>query len=204
MSINGHRGTEGVPLEAFALDAGVGVLPVVPGVRVATARVGADAYPAAPSGSSRQWPPVSVSSVGPPWWERRQWRWPSLPTSIRAMRLAVRPLLDLTGLPHDELDDLVLATAEAASNAIEHATVPELPFFDVCTEVAEVRARIVVQDHGRWRTPTAGGDRGRGLQMVGMLADATLTVGARGTTVVLRNRPRSLGDGDLQPTTDTR
>jgi hypothetical protein len=51
----------------------------------------------------------------------------------------------------------------------------------------------VVQDHGRWRTPSPGSPRGRGLQMIGLLADASLTVGSRGTTVVLRNRPGSSG-----------
>src|SRR3954454_18778547 len=34
---------------------------------------------------------------------------------------------------------------------------------------------------GRWRTPAAGGDRSRGLQILDVLADATLTVGSRGT-----------------------
>jgi hypothetical protein len=66
---------------------------------------------------------------------------------------------------------------------------PALPVFDVSAEVGERRARIMIQDHGRWRTPTPGGDRGRGLQMIRVLADATLTVGSRGTTVVLHNRP---------------
>ena len=92
-------------------------------------------------------------------------------------------------MPADELDDLLLAAGEAATNAVEHARWAALPFFDVCTEVGERRARIVIQDHGRWRMAAAPGDRGRGLQMIGVLADATLTVGAWGTTVTLRNRP---------------
>jgi anti-sigma regulatory factor (Ser/Thr protein kinase) len=108
------------------------------------------------------------------------------------MRLELAPVLELTGLPDGEVDDLVLAAGEAASNAVEHADSPVLPFFDVLTEVGEGRARIVVQDHGRWRAPTFGGERGRGLQMIGVLADATLTVGALGTTVVLCSRPRRL------------
>jgi anti-sigma regulatory factor (Ser/Thr protein kinase) len=109
------------------------------------------------------------------------------------MRLEVGAMLDRTGLPDDELEDLILAAGEAGANAVEHArlSTSTLPFFDVLTEVGEHWARIVVQDHGRWRTPTAGGHRGRGLRMIGLLADATLTVGARGTTVVLRNRPGS-------------
>jgi anti-sigma regulatory factor (Ser/Thr protein kinase) len=160
---------------------------VRPGLDVTIEDDGLATYPATPSWP---WPPVSVSSPGPPWWHRRHWRWLAVPTSIRAMRLELHPFLDMTGLPEDELDDLVLAASEAAANAVEHARFSTLPFFDVLAEVGEDWIHIVVQDHGRWRTPTAGGHRGRGLQMMSALADATLTVGSRGTTVVLRNRRR--------------
>jgi sporulation protein YlmC with PRC-barrel domain len=179
---NGHRRTNSGSLP---LPAGVDVLPLVAGLDVHTADDSPAAYPATASGF---WPPVSTSSPGPPWWHRRQWRWPLVVTSVRYMRLELRPLLDMTGLPDDELEDLILAAGEAANNAVEHAIFPSLPFFDVLTEVGEHRARIVIQDHGRWRRPTGGGYRGRGLQMIGLLADATLTVGSPGTTVVLRNR----------------
>jgi len=138
--------------------------------------------------AGRAWPPRAGTSTGPAWREHRQWRWPSLPTSVRSMRVELRPVLDLTGLADDELDDLVLAAGEAANNAVEHAQRPSLPFFDVSTEVGEQEASIVIQDHGRWRTPSEGGNRGRGLQMIGVLADATVTVASGGTTVVLRNR----------------
>jgi anti-sigma regulatory factor (Ser/Thr protein kinase) len=109
------------------------------------------------------------------------------------MRVELHPFLDMTGLPEDELDDLVLAASEAAANAVEHVRFSTLPFFDVLTEVGEDRVRIVVQDHGSWRTPTAGGHRGRGLQMMGALADATLTIGSGRTTVVRGNRRRETG-----------
>jgi anti-sigma regulatory factor (Ser/Thr protein kinase) len=188
VAANGHRRTDGASPGPHRADASLDVLLVVSGLDVRTGNDSPAAYPATPSGP---WPPVSTSSPGPPWWQRRQWRWPSVLTSVRAMRLELRPVLDLTGLPDDELDDLVMAAGEAAANAVEHSRLPALPFFDVCTEVGEHRARIVIQDHGRWRTPTTGGDRGRGLQMIGVLADATLTVGSRGTTVVLCNRPGS-------------
>ncbi len=187
MATNGHRRTRGAFPGLLLGNSGVDVLPVRPGLDVHPEDDSLAAYPVTPSGP---WPPVSMSSPGPPWWHRRQWRWPSAPRSIRAMRLELHPFLDMTGLPGDELDDLVLAASEAAANAVEHASLPTPPFFDVLTEVGEHSARIVIQDHGRWRAPTAPGDRGRGLQMIGVLADATLTVGSRGTTVVLRNRRR--------------
>jgi hypothetical protein len=184
---SGSRRTDGAALAP--VDAGLDVLPAFPGLAV---RGGNDSPAAYPATSTGPWLPLSTSSPGPSWWERRQWRWPSVPSSIRAMRLELAPVLELTGLPGGEVDDLVLAAGEAASNAVEHADSPVLPFFDVLTEVGAVRARIVVQDHGRWRAPTFGGERGRGLQMIGVLADATLTVGALGTTVVLCSRPRRL------------
>jgi anti-sigma regulatory factor (Ser/Thr protein kinase) len=190
VATNGHRRTDGASPGSLLVNSGVDVLPVLPGLDVRTGNDGPAAYPATPSGPC---PPVSISSHEPPWWQRGQWRWPSVPTSIRAMRLELRSLLDMTDLPKDELDDLVLAASEAAANAVEHARFSTLLFFDILTEVGENWARIVIQDHGRWRTPTAGGHRGRGLQMMGALADATLTVGSRGTTVVLRNRARSPG-----------
>jgi anti-sigma regulatory factor (Ser/Thr protein kinase) len=141
-----------------------------------------------PENSSAPWAPVRTSSPGPPWWQRCQWRWSLLPASVRGMRMELRSLLDLTGLPGDELDDLTLAASEAANNAVEHARLPDVPYFDVLGEVGAHHARIVIQDHGRWQAPTSGSTRGRGLQMIGVLADATLTVASRGTTVVLRNR----------------
>jgi anti-sigma regulatory factor (Ser/Thr protein kinase) len=146
-----------------------------------------------PGNSAAPWPPVRTSSPGPPWWQRCQWRWSRLPASVRAMRMELRTLLDLTGLPGDELEDLALAASEAADNAVEHARFPGVPYFDVLGEVGAHRARIVIQDHGRWQPPSTGSRRGRGLRMIGVLADATLTVGPQGTTVVLRNR-RAAGD----------
>jgi anti-sigma regulatory factor (Ser/Thr protein kinase) len=190
MDGNGHRATDVTAAGSLLVPAGVDVLPLVAGLDVRTADDGPAAYPAT---ASRPWPPVSTSSPGPPWRQCRQWRWPSIPTSVRVMRLEVRALLDMTGLPDDELEDLLLAAGEAGANAVEHAHLPTLPFFDVLAEVGEHWARIVVQDHGRWRTPSTGGHRGRGLQMIGLLTDAMLTVGSRGTTVVLRNRSWASG-----------
>jgi anti-sigma regulatory factor (Ser/Thr protein kinase) len=164
-----------------------GLTPVVPGLTVLAGRDAQVAYPGTFAGP---WPPVSTSSPGPPWWRRRQWRWPSVSASVRTMRLELRSFLDVAGLPVDELDDLILAASEAGANAVEHAGSFD-PFFDVLTEVGEDWAGVVIQDHGRWRARSPGGHRGRGLYMMGVLADVTLTVGSGGTTVVLRNRSRS-------------
>ena len=143
---NGHGRTDDTAAGSLRVPARGDVLPLVAGLDVHTADDGPAAYPASPSGP---WPPVSTSSPGPPWWQRRQWRWPSIPWSVRVMRLELRAVLDMSGLPDDELEDLILAAGEAGANAVEHARLPSLPFFDVLTEVGEHWARIVVQDHGR-------------------------------------------------------
>jgi anti-sigma regulatory factor (Ser/Thr protein kinase) len=178
-AVNGRRRTT-TPGSVFA----------VPGHAWLTGPDSPVAYPGADPGP---WPALATSSPGPPWWQRRQWRWPSTASSIRGMRVELRPLLATTGLPADDLDDLVLAASEAAANAVEHARPTDRPYFDVLTEVGAEWAGILIQDHGRWRAASGGVDRGRGLYLMSVLADATLTVGKRGTTVVLRTRPAASG-----------
>ena len=104
------------------------------------------------------------------------------------MRRELRALLDTTGLSPDDLDDLTLAASEAAADAVEHARSSDQRYFDVLTEVGEDWTGILIQDHGRWQAPSGGEDRGRGLHLMDVLADTVLSVGERGTTVVLRNR----------------
>jgi anti-sigma regulatory factor (Ser/Thr protein kinase) len=174
---DGHRRTTAEPPALVAVLPRLGM------------RSGRDAPVAYPGTASGPWPSLSTSSQGPPWWRRCQWRWPSMSSSVEAMRLELRPFLDASGLPADALDDLALAASEAAADAVEHTRLAAQRYFDVLTEVGEHWAGVVVQDHGHWRAPNGGGDRGRGLYLRGVLADATLSVGARGTTVVLRNRP---------------
>jgi serine/threonine-protein kinase RsbW len=49
---------------------------------------------------------------------------------------------------------------------------------------------VQVQDHGRWRTPTASDERGRGLTIIGALVDDVVVEAGEGTTVVLRRQLR--------------
>jgi anti-sigma regulatory factor (Ser/Thr protein kinase) len=102
------------------------------------------------------------------------------------MRLELRPFLAASGLPDADVDDLVLAACEAATNGVEHARHPVQPYFDVDAEVDGHRGRVVVRDYGRWTAgQTDPGDRGRGLHMMTMLAAVSLTSGPDGTTVTL-------------------
>src|SRR5438067_540770 len=106
--------------------------------------------------------------------------------SVRAMRCELRPFLADAGVAAAQIDDLLLAACEAATNGIEHARNPTEPFLDVEVQVAGPRVRIVVRDYGRWAPHRVDhGHRGRGLQMMTMLAAVSLTSGPLGTTVTL-------------------
>jgi anti-sigma regulatory factor (Ser/Thr protein kinase) len=145
----------------------------------------------------REHSPGGLARAGtPPPWEstptglRSEWRLDSDLRSVAAMRWWLRAFLgQCWGLSTDEIDDLVLAACEAATNAVEHAQEPTEPFFDVCTEIDQGSVSIVVQDHGQWRRAPSPGNRGRGLQLMRALADTTVTPTADGTTVTIRNRP---------------
>jgi anti-sigma regulatory factor (Ser/Thr protein kinase) len=114
------------------------------------------------------------------------WRFPVAGTSVRGVRRALRPFLADAELPDNDVDDLVLATCEAAANAVEHAVHPTEHFFDLTAETDDGRVEIVVRDYGRWRTDSTPQDGGRGLLMMSTLAAVTLTSGPVGTTVTLR------------------
>jgi anti-sigma regulatory factor (Ser/Thr protein kinase) len=118
----------------------------------------------------------------------RNWRFPAIAMSVRDLRQELRPFLRGSGLPDGDIDDLVLAACEAATNGIEHARHPTQPCFDVLAEIDGRRVRIVVRDYGRWATDRRGAeDRGRGLHLMTMLAAVSLTSGPLGTTVTLRS-----------------
>jgi anti-sigma regulatory factor (Ser/Thr protein kinase) len=116
----------------------------------------------------------------------RQWRLPSIESAIPEIRRELRGFLDATELSDDESQDLVLAVCEAATNAVEHAQHPELPFFQVSAEIGLGVVIVEVRDHGRWLEPTPSPFRGRGLAMMRALSDTTVTVGTNGTTVTFR------------------
>jgi anti-sigma regulatory factor (Ser/Thr protein kinase) len=119
--------------------------------------------------------------------DHREWHMPSVPSSIPLLRWGMRAFLDDAGRSFDEREDLILATCEASTNAVEHAEQPTEPFFDVTCRIVDDRVVIVVMDHGRWRPPTTSAFRGRGLAMMRILADTTVETGPDGTTVTLRS-----------------
>jgi serine phosphatase RsbU (regulator of sigma subunit)/anti-sigma regulatory factor (Ser/Thr protein kinase) len=109
--------------------------------------------------------------------------------SIPVMRKLLGRWLDEAGATTAEIDDLALACAEAAANAIEHA-------YGLAPGVVEVRAStgeggvvtVAVSDFGSWRPPR-GTHRGRGLLLMeGLTDDVEVIRGDEGTTVELSRR----------------
>jgi len=138
-----------------------------------------DAIPAATS--------VSGADGHPPP-AQRSWRLSRIGTSVPVLREELRRFLNLSSLAGEELDDLVLATSEAAVNAVEHPQRPVADFFDVRVDVDGSHLCITIRDYGRWRNPTPVSGGGRGLLLMSVLSALIVTVDPHGTTVTLRNR----------------
>ena len=118
---------------------------------------------------------------------RIEWRLRSVVSSLPSLRRELSALLATSGLSEDESYDLLLSVSEAASNAVEHAQDPSEPFFDVLADIDGGTVTVTVTDHGRWLPPTASAFRGRGLAMMRMLSDTTVTTGGGGTRVTIRS-----------------
>ncbi len=112
------------------------------------------------------------------------------PTELAPARARLRDWLGLNGIGQPVVDDILLATFEAAANAVEHA------YHGRRTGTATIDARfeghdlvVEVHDHGTWRSPAAPGERGRGTGLMRAVMDsATVTRTSAGTRVELRRR----------------
>lgn len=116
-------------------------------------------------------------------------RFPAEIESIPLMRRLLGRWLDEAGATRADVEDLMLASAEAAANAIEHA-------YGLAPGVVELRAwateegpvKVAVRDFGNWRLPR-GTHRGRGLMLMEGLADSVEVIRSDdGTTVELSRR----------------
>jgi anti-sigma regulatory factor (Ser/Thr protein kinase) len=110
------------------------------------------------------------------------------------MRRALRPCLDGAGLLDEELEDVILAAGEAASDAAEHAQQPADPFFDVAAAIDDGVVTISVRDHGHWREPPPGPQGRWGLTMMRALGNTSADGEPHGTTVGVRARSSEGGE----------
>lgn len=112
---------------------------------------------------------------------------PALPEELASMRALLRRWLRQTDGGEDEVAEILIATGEAAANAIEHGG-NDSPF-EVAGLLDGDEVNITVTDRGRWRdnSPERGG--GRGLVLIRELMDEVeVTRAEEGTTVTMKRR----------------
>jgi signal transduction histidine kinase/DNA-binding response OmpR family regulator len=119
-------------------------------------------------------------------------RLPAEPTRLAVLRRRLEEFLTAHGVPADDVFDLTVAVSEAAANAIEHPVDPSEPVITVEASVDEEAVLVTVHDTGRWRPAAAAGFRGRGLGLIGALAELAVLRSESGTAVTLR-RPLASG-----------
>lgn len=111
---------------------------------------------------------------------------PAEPGSLVVMRRSLQDWLRRSGVDEDVAYDVLVATGEAAANAVEHAYGPGTAEFTFFAEIVDGALTIRVQDEGRWR-PARGSHRGRGLSLMRQLMeDVQVDSDAGGTTITMR------------------
>lgn len=120
---------------------------------------------------------------------------PADPAQLAQLRRALGNWLESVGVSDDAAKAVVLATSEAAANAIEHAYHSDGEGVTTVHAVSEAgELHVSVRDHGRWRAPSLPGDRGRGrFLMRAVMDEVTTDHDATGTVVRMRRR---LGGAD--------
>jgi anti-sigma regulatory factor (Ser/Thr protein kinase) len=104
------------------------------------------------------------------------------------MRQTMRRWLARAGAGEDATYDLLVATTEAAANAVEHAYGPADATFEVEGVIDADVVTVWVRDQGGWRAPR-GHNRGRGTMLMQQLMDDfEVKTGEAGTEVRLQLR----------------
>jgi serine phosphatase RsbU (regulator of sigma subunit)/anti-sigma regulatory factor (Ser/Thr protein kinase) len=115
-------------------------------------------------------------------------KFPAEVDSIPLMRRMLVRWLDQMGATAADTDDLSLAAAEAAANAIEHAYGLEPGVVELRAWTENGKVILCISDFGNWRLPR-GAHRGRGLLLMEGLTDAVeVHRSDEGTTVELSRR----------------
>ena len=115
-------------------------------------------------------------------------RFPAEIESIPVMRRLLARWLDEAGATRADVDDLMLACAEAAANAIEHAYGLAPGAVEMHAWTSNDGVKVAIRDFGNWRAPR-GSFRGRGLQLMEGLTDEVEVIRSdEGTTVELSRR----------------
>jgi len=115
-------------------------------------------------------------------------RFPAEIESIPGLRRLLGRWLDEAGATRRDIDDLTLAAAEAAANAIEHAYGLAPGIVELHATTDDDTVTVEISDFGNWRPPR-GTHRGRGLLLMeGLTDDVEVVRTGEGTTVELKRR----------------
>ncbi|MBI4279370.1 MAG: GAF domain-containing protein, partial [Armatimonadetes bacterium] len=110
-------------------------------------------------------------------------RLPAVPENLRLLRRALRTYVGRTGVPRERIEDVVVATGEAALNVVEHAYRGRQGDVVLHGRKDGDILTITVSDSGRWR-PVLERGRGRGTRIMKEFADRVRTVTGPGGSVV--------------------
>jgi serine/threonine-protein kinase RsbW len=84
---------------------------------------------------------------------------------LQPLRHSLRAWLEEVGVAGPPLSDVVLATHEAAANAIEHAA--SFTPIEIRARLAATTVAVEIRDYGRWKDAESDNEeRGRGLQLI--------------------------------------
>jgi len=125
--------------------------------------------------------------------ERLELELPCRPTTLAPLRRMLRHWLSGVRASPVELQDILVAVSEAATNAIEHAYGPIEASYRVEGWRSEDRVTVTVTDSGSWRERRGVG-RGRGTHLMrGLMDGFELHASGAGTVVELERRLGSRG-----------
>jgi GAF domain-containing protein/anti-sigma regulatory factor (Ser/Thr protein kinase) len=106
--------------------------------------------------------------------------------SLDLVRDAVRVWLQDAPVTQLEAHEIVLATWEACTNAVEHPDRTVNGSFEVLTELDDLLVRVSVKDTGRWLPEQERPDRGLGLRLIrSVMTSVEIDTTERGTIVRL-------------------
>jgi anti-sigma regulatory factor (Ser/Thr protein kinase) len=114
---------------------------------------------------------------------------PSLPHRLKDVRAQVASWAARFGLSADAVDDIVLATHEALANVADHAYPEGDGEAELDAACVQGEIRVVVRDHGSWKSPRDPGWRGHGLVLIAGLAEhVDVQRAPAGTSIAMRWR----------------